>query len=134
MNDELINNEQKAATDLSERDNLFIRTRAKITLPIALMILIFLAGIIVVVGFSIYWNDGNRKYDIARGNKETKNQALSVEDGTTDRTSPVDAGAVKNKLDFLDKEVKALNNMSSFDPADISNVNLQLITPDQPSL
>lgn len=134
MNDELKTQEHAVDKNRSAVSSFLVRTRAKVTLPIALGILIFLAAVIVLAGFSIYWNDSNRKYDIARGNKESKNQALSVEDGTTDRTSPVDARAVTNKLDFLEKEVKALNNMSSFDPADISNENLQLITPDQPSL
>ena len=130
--------EDKAANELTEKpalqENLFVRLRSKVTMPIALAILVLLAAIIVAVGFGAYWNDSNRKYDIARGNKESKNQALSVDDGTTDRTSPVDSSAVNKKIDFLDKEIKALSAMGSFDPTDVSNENLQLSVPDQPSL
>ena len=119
--------------EVATKEGLFVRLRAKVTLPIALVILVFLALVIVSAGFSLYWNDSNRKYDIARGNEDSKNQALSVEDGTTDRTSPVDEAAIKQKLDFLEKENKALSGMGNFEPGDVNNENLQIVTPEQPS-
>ena len=104
------------------------------TLPVALMIVILLASAIVAVAYSIYWNSADRKYDLARGGEETKNQALSVEDAdAADRTSPVDAPAVKQKMEFLQSEISALSSLGKFESSDLSDQNLQLVEPDPAS-
>jgi hypothetical protein len=100
----------------------------------ALAIIIFMALIIVAVGYGLYWNSKDRKYDIARGGDLSENKALTIEDSESDRTSPVDPPATKQKLEYLQKEINALNSIGSFNPEDLSDQNLQLISPNQPSL
>ncbi len=105
----------------------------KINLGMALAIAITMAGVIVAVAYSIYWNNPNRKYDIARGG-DTDNQALSVEDEEADTTSPADAPATKQKIDYLNKEINALGSLNKFSPDDLSDQNIQLAPSDQPSM
>jgi len=106
----------------------------RITLPAALMIVIVLSGLIVSVAYAIYWNSEDRKYDLARGGDETKNQALNVEDtDATDRTSPVDAPAAQKKLEYLQSEIRALGGLGKFESSDLSDQNLQLTEPDPAS-
>lgn len=101
------------------------------TLPAALAVVILLAGIIVAVAYALYWNSEDRKYDLARGGEEAKNQALSVEDAdAADRTSPVDAPATKQKIEYLQSEVRALGSLGEFESGDLSDQNLQLVEPE----
>lgn len=102
-------------------------------LPVALVIAIIASMTIVVVAYIMYLNDSNQKYDIARPGTSEENQALQVIDEDTDTTSPVDAPAVQRKLDFLSKEVNALNGFNQFNVEDLSDQNLQIL-PGEPSL
>ena len=106
----------------------------RISLPGALAIAIAAAMLIVLAAYLLYWNDSNRKYDLARPGQQTENKALSVEDNEADTTSPVDEAAAKQKLDFLNKELKALNGLGQFNPEDLNDENIQLAPTEQPSL
>ncbi len=122
--------ESTQAHDSESRLPIWRRT----TLPAALMIVILLAGAIVVVAYALYWNSEDRKYDLARGGEEIKNQALSVEDpDAADRTSPVDAPATKQKIEYLQSEIRALGSLGKFESGDLSDQNLQLTEPDPAS-
>ena len=105
----------------------------KINLITALLIIILAALLIVALAYSLYWRSSDRKYDLARGGTQPENTALTIEDPESDRTSRVDSTATKQKLEYLEKEVKALSNIGNFNPEDLSDENLQLITPSQPS-
>lgn len=117
------------ATDTTEEKGLL----PKLNLTGALFIAIGVACCIVLVAYLMYWNNSNRKYDIARGG-EKANQVLSVEDEEADTTSAVTATATKQKIDYLEKELKALNGLGKFSPEDLSDQNIQLMPAEQPSL
>lgn len=99
----------------------------------ALALVIIMAGVIVAVGYILYWNNPDHKYDIARPGDKDENRTLSVEDDTTDKTSPVDAAAAKQKIDYLSKEAKALSGFSQFSADDLSDQSLQITPSDKPS-
>ena len=104
------------------------------TLPAALIIIIILAATIVAVAYLLYWNSEDRKYDLARGGEQTKNQALNVEDSeAADRTSPVDVPATKKKIEYLQSEIRALGSLGNFESGDVSDQNLQLVEPEPTS-
>ncbi len=107
---------------------------ARLSLTGALTIIIGVAVIIVAVAYALYWNDSDRKYDIARGGNTSENQALDVDDSEVDRISPVSASDTQQKLEYLQKEIDALKGIGDFDPEDVSDQNLQLISPSEPSL
>lgn len=99
----------------------------------ALAIAIGAACGIVAIAYMLYWNDPNRKYDLARPG-EQDNQSLKIEDDEADTTSPVTEKAVDNKIEYLEKEIKALNEVSTFHPEDLSDQRIQIAPSDQPSL
>ena len=99
-----------------------------------LVIVIVTACAVVAIGYILYWNNPNRKYDLARGGESSENQVLNIEQTVDDRTSPVDAPDIKQKIEYLQKEITALKSIGDFNPNDVSNQNLQLVTPYQPSL
>lgn len=100
----------------------------------ALSIVIIAATLIVVVAYSLYWNDSDRKYDIARGGKTSENQVLNLDESSVDRTSPVDSNDAKQKLEYLQQELEALRGLADFNPEDLSDQNLRLVAPSEPSL
>lgn len=102
-------------------------------LATALTIIIGLACMIVAVGYLLYWNNSDHKYDIIRPGDKDENQVLSVEDSANDKTSPVDAAAVKKKMDNLTKETKALSGFSRFEPSDLSDQSLQIVPTEKPA-
>ncbi len=99
----------------------------------ALTVAIFVACCIVAVGYYMYLQDPNKKYDLARPG-EKDNQSLRVEDDEADTTSPATAAAAKQKIEYLNKEINALSGISKFEPEDLSDQNIQLVPADQPSL
>ncbi len=109
------------------------RWKPQLNLTAAIAIAIFVACCIVAVAYAMYWNDSNRKYDIARGG-EKANQALAVEDEEADTTSPVTPAAAQNKIEYLTKELTALNSLNRFNADDLSDQSIQLVPSDQPSL
>mgnify|MGYP000996594920 CR=1 FL=1 len=107
--------------------------KPRLNLAGAISIAIFVAFCIVAVAYTMYWNDSNRKYDIARGG-EKANQALAVEDEEADTTSPVTPAAAQNKIEYLTKELNALNSLNKFNADDLSDQSIQLVPSDEPSL
>lgn len=105
-----------------------------ISLVGALAIAIVVALVIVAGAYYLYWVNPNRKYDIARAGSRDNNQILTIEDDEADTTSAVDPPAVKRKSEYLSKEINALSTMSDFNADDVSDQNLQLAQPEQPSL
>lgn len=106
---------------------------AKLNLAGALGLAVGAACVLVAIGYLAYWNDPNRKYDLARPG-EKDNLLLKVEDEEADTTSPVTAEAAKQKIDYLKKEIKALQGVSSFEVDELSDQNIQLVPGEQPSL
>ncbi len=105
----------------------------RLSLPGALVCVIIMAGCIVAVGYFLYLQNPNKKYDLARpGQKD--NLSLHVEDDEADTTGPVTAAATKQKIEYLNKELSALNSISRFEPEDLNDQNIQLVPADQPSL
>jgi hypothetical protein len=102
-------------------------------LPTALGVIIAAALVIVTAAYMMYLSDSNQKYDLARPGNAEENEALNVIDPDSDITTPVDAPAAKRKIDFLNKEINALNGMNRFNAEDLSDQNLQLL-PGEPSL
>lgn len=98
----------------------------------ALAIAIGAAAVIVGIAYTMYWNDSNRKYDIARGG-DTANQALTVIDSEADTTSPVNIYAVRQKIEYINNELKALNSLNKFNVDDLSDQSIQLAPSEQPS-
>lgn len=97
----------------------------------ALITVILVACLIVATGYYMYLQDPNKKYDLARpGAKD--NQSLRVDD-EADTTSPVSADSTQKKIEYLKKEVEALNGVNKFELEDISDQNIQLAPNDQPS-
>ena len=105
----------------------------KVTLPMALIVVILLASVIVASGYWLYLHSDNQKYDLARPGQKQDNQALNVEDMDADTTSPVDATVVKRKSEYLQKEIGALKSMTDFSPNDLSDQDIQLAPSEQPS-
>lgn len=106
---------------------------ANLNLFSALLIAIAAALCIVAVAYYMYLENPNKKYDIARPG-EKDNQSLRVEDDEADTTSPATAAATKQKIEYLTKELNALNGISKFEPEDLTDQNIQLTPADQPSL
>lgn len=122
------------AHEVSRRHHRLMRRLSKMNLPTMLGLVIFVACLIVAAGYLFYERDSNRKYDIARPGQNEDNQVLNVEDEGADTTSLVTPSAAKQKLRNFEKELEALNGLSSFEPDDLSDQSLQLVPPDQPSL
>lgn len=98
----------------------------------ALFLAVGAACVIVAVAYVMYLNNPNRKYDLARpGQKD--DQSLRVDD-EADTTSPVGPASAQQKIEYLEKEVKALNSVSKFEAEDLSDSNIQLTPSEQPSL
>lgn len=129
MNDENVTVE--STKNSHSRLKRFMRI-PQINLFSALMIAIVAALGIVAVAYLMYYENPNRKYDLARGGEEA-NQALGVEDDEADTTSKVTPDAVKLKIDYLDKELQALTSINGFNPGDLNDQNIQLLPADQPS-
>lgn len=106
----------------------------KLSLLQALLVALTGAVIIVTIAFMMYWTNSNRKYDLARPGEKEDNSALEVTDEEADTTSPVDAAAAKQKLDYLNNELKALEGLGQFSPEDLNDENIQLEPTQQPSL
>ena len=106
----------------------------KLSLLQALTIALVAASLIVIAASLLYWNHPNRKYDLARPGEKEDNNALEVNDEQADTTSPVDETAAKQKLEYLSKELKALEGLGQFNTEDLSNENIQLAPTQQPSL
>lgn len=121
-------------SDSNDKLSVTAPWHTRISLTGALFIAITAAGLIVAAGYLMYWNNPNRKYDLARPGNQEDNKALSVEDDEADTTSPVDEKAAKQKLDYLKKEIKALEGLGQFNPDDLSDENIQLSPAEQPSL
>lgn len=120
-----------------ETDGLVSRLRQKaagMSLSAMLIVVISAACCIVLIGYLLYENDSNRKYDIARPGQHDDNQVLTVEDEEADTTGPVTPSVAKQKIENFDKEVNGLGGINSFDPNDLSDQNIQLTPPEQPSL
>lgn len=109
------------------------KPKLRINLAGAIAIAIVAACCIVAVAYTMYWNDSNRKYDIARGG-EKENKALTIEDQEADTTSPVTPSAVKKKLDYLTKELNALNSLNKFNAEDLSDQSIQLLPSEESRL
>lgn len=105
----------------------------QLSLPAALTVLIATACIVVAIAYLFYHNNPNRKYDIERGDMINKNEALSVEDEEADATSALDAPSTKRKIEYLEKELKALSGLNTFNESELSDQNLQLMPAEQPS-
>lgn len=105
----------------------------KLTLPVALIIVILLASLIVGLGYWLYLNSDNQKYDLERPGQKQNNQALNIEDQEADTTSPVDASVAKRKIEYLQKEIGALKSMTDFPANDLSDQDIQLTPSEQPS-
>lgn len=114
--------------------SFYVRHIAKLSLPSMLVIVLIAASGIVVAGYAMYERDINRKYDIARPGQRDDNQVLTVEEEEADTTSVVTPSAAKQKIEYLNREINGLNNTGSFNPDDLSDQNIQLAPPDQPSL
>lgn len=105
---------------------------SRLSLMGALTLAIGAACLIVGLAYSLYWNDPNRKYDLARPGAQD-NLSLRIEDDEADTTSPVTAASTKQKIEYLNKELNALNGISRFGPEDLSDQNIQLAPAEQPS-
>lgn len=105
----------------------------KITLVQATGILVCLAMLMVCVGYLVYWNSPDRKYDIARPGNNEQNKATSVEDSFENDTSPVDRAAIEKKRKFLQDEQKALKAMNNFRTPSLSDQSLHLAPSEDPS-
>ena len=123
----------QSSTDTT-KPSIFAKLKLNtLSLPGALACVIIMAGCIVAVGYLLYLQNPNRKYDLARpGQKD--NLSLHVEDDEADTTGPVTAAATKQKIEYLNKELSALNSISRFEPEDLNDQNIQLVPADQPSL
>lgn len=99
----------------------------------ALALAIAAALVIVAIAYALYWNNPNRKYDLARPG-ERDNLSVRVEDEEADTTSPVNEAAVKQKIENLTKELNTLGGISNFDPNDLNDQLIQLAPSEQPSL
>lgn len=106
----------------------------RLSLIQALLVALLGTVVIVVLAFLMYWNHPNRKYDLARPGSKEDNNALEVTDEQADTTSPVDEAAAKQKLEYLNSELKALEGLGEFSPEDLSDENIQLAPTQQPSL
>lgn len=104
------------------------------SLATALCLVLVAASILVSFAYWLYWNDSNRKYDLARPGHKDDNEILEIESGEADTTSPVSAATAEQKLKDFNKEVNALDSLGQFDPGDLSDQAIQLSPPEQPSL
>lgn len=105
-----------------DEQSLLQRIVGRISLEVALSIIITVACLIVAVGYLTYLQNPNRKYDLARpGEKDTQN--LRVPDDYED-SGPVDAESVEKKIDYLKEEIRALEGVNAFNPEDLSDTNI----------
>lgn len=103
-------------------------------LPTALMILLIASLILVGFGFLAYWQSDQRKYDIRRPGQQQNQTYYDVEDDDAGESTPVGPQDVTKKLDFLSKEMTAINSLSDFSDQDLSDQVIQLAPIEQPSL
>lgn len=104
-------------------------------LTTALTVIVLTAALITLVAYGLYWNNSNRKYDISRPGSGEKSRVLDINDpDEADLNSAVDDNSVKNKQDFLKKELEALDSIGGFSSEALSDQNIRLISPEQPGL
>lgn len=106
----------------------------KLTLPKALGLVILTSVLFVSIGYLMYWGSKDRKYDIARPDKENTSQGIDVTDLEENISTPVDLAAVRDKIKFLEREQAALRGMNKLDVINLSDQNILLVPSDQPSL
>lgn len=100
-----------------------------ITLPIAVAIAVLAALFIVALAYWLYWEDDNRKYDIARAGQQTTNRITEDEVAAVDVTSPVSREEIEKKKTFLQEEVIALDKIDGFEPEDLNDTTIQFVAP-----
>lgn len=102
-------------------------------LTIILVFTVLIALIIVAISYWMYYNNPQRKYDIARPGDNEINKVLTIEDDTEDTSKPVDLTDAKQKLETLGEELKALGGFNSYGPDGLSDQSLGLQPNDQPA-
>lgn len=117
----------KPAQDTSDERQLSLADR--VTLPMALIVAITAALCIVLVAYWLYWNNDNRKYDIARAGQQTTTRITDDESTAVDVTSAVSIEDIKKKLNFLEKEVAAMDTVDGFEVEDLQDETIQLTAP-----
>lgn len=127
-------NDEDAAQVSTSWHYRYTRRLSHLSLHTMVFIVICAAAVIVIAGYLMYESDSNRKYDIARPGQQDENRVLTVEDDEADTTSVVTPSIAKQKIENLTKEITGLNAINAFSPDDLSDQNIQLAPPDQPSL
>lgn len=101
---------------------------------IGMILLVMLVSLLLVfLSYVMYLNSDQSKYDLARPGSN-RSRVLDAEDEVLDTTSPITPEDVSQKLEALNKELKALSGYNTFGPDDLSDQNLGLTARDQPSL
>lgn len=118
MNEEAENNNMQEPKQQSRRINFGVEG--------ALIIAIITASILVAISYFLYLNNENYKYDIARPGAQKLKTVDSEETEINDTTSPVDAKAVKEKIELLNAEQEVLNSLGSFDQKPVTDAAMQL--------
>lgn len=124
--------EQLTATEKVEQQTE-AHPRHTLSLIGLLVIAVLLSLVLVAVAYLMYLRSPNSKYDIARPGSPSDTTIVDIESNDSDTSSAVDAQAAKQKIDSLDKEIKALAGYRSFGPDDVSDQSLGLQPSDQPS-
>lgn len=105
----------------------------KFGLITGLLIVIVVSCIIVFISYLLYLNNPQYKYDLARPDVKSSNPALTAgQNELSDTTSMVDAPSIKQKIDFLNKELVTIESISSFGEKEVTDQALQLDTDTAP--
>lgn len=94
-----------------------------------LLIVIVVSCVIVLVSYLLYLNNPQYKYDLARPDVKSSNPVLTAgQNELSDTTSMVDAPSIKQKIDFLNKELITIESINSFGEKEVTDQALQLDT------
>ena len=127
MNDDPTN-EPLAVGVMSDQHHL------KLSLIGLLVVAVMSSLVLVAISYFLYLRSPDRKFDLARPGSPNVNAVASIESDDSNVDSPVDAQAAKQKLESLDKELKALSGFGTFSAQDVSDQSLNLQPSDQPAL
>ncbi len=116
-----------------ERESIH-KHQLKLSLVGLLVTAVLASLVLVAIAYLMYLRNPDRKFDLARPGSPNNNAVVSIESDDSDVDSPVDAQSAKQKLDTLDREIKALSGFGTFSAQDVSDQSLNLQPSDQPSL
>ena len=98
----------------------------KLSLVGLLIVAVMASLALVAISYALYLRSPEHKFDLARPGNPNNNAVVGIEPDDDNTDVLVDVQAAKQKLESLDKELKALSGFGSYSSQDVSDQALGL--------